>query len=133
MLATLFGLATSLGLGAQQASSGLLYLFDLPKTLSTQTLIIAFITTIAIFSVYRGLDKGVKILSNLNIVLALLLLFFVIITGPTKNILSSYFSNLTFYFMDILPLSSWDRSSDKFGIMTGLFSTGHGGFHGLHL
>ena len=88
VLATLFGLATSLGLGAQQASSGLLYLFDLPKTLSTQTLIIAFITTIAIFSVYRGLDKGVKILSNLNIVLALLLLFFVIITGPTKNILS---------------------------------------------
>ncbi|GIR86598.1 MAG: hypothetical protein CM15mP86_00570 [Gammaproteobacteria bacterium] len=77
-------MATSLGLGAQQASSGLLYLFDLPKTLSTQTLIIAFITTIAIFSVYRGLDKGVKILSNLNIVLALLLLFFVIITGPTK-------------------------------------------------
>ena len=113
VLATLFGLATSLGLGAQQASSGLLYLFDLPKTLSTQTLIIAFITTIAIFSVYRGLDKGVKILSNLNIVLALLLLFFVIITGPTKNILSSYFSNLTFYFIDILPLSSWDRSSDK--------------------
>ena len=65
VLATLFGLATSLGLGAQQAASGLFYLFDLPNNLLSQTLVIVFITAVAIFSVYRGLDKGVRILSNI--------------------------------------------------------------------
>ena len=73
VLATLFGLATSLGLGAQQASSGLFYLFNLPNNLVSQSLVIIFISSVAIFSVYRGLDKGVRILSNLNIALALLL------------------------------------------------------------
>ena len=57
VLATLFGLATSLGLGAQQASSGLFYLFNLPNNLVSQSLVIIFITSVAIFSVYRGLDK----------------------------------------------------------------------------
>ena len=58
VLATLFGLTTSLGLGAQQAASGLFYLFDLPNNLLTQSLVIVFITSVVIFSVYRGLDKG---------------------------------------------------------------------------
>ena len=83
VLATLFGLATSLGLGAQQASSGLYYLFGIPNTLLSQSLVIIFITAVAIFSVFRGLDKGVKVLSNINIGLALLLLTFVVIAGPT--------------------------------------------------
>ena len=55
VLATLFGLATSLGLGAQQASAGLLYIFELPNNILSQSLIIIFITSVAIFSVYRGL------------------------------------------------------------------------------
>ncbi len=79
VLATLFGLTTSLGLGAQQAASGLFYLFDLPNNLLTQSLVIVFITTVVIFSVYRGLDKGVKVLSNINIGLALVLLTFVVL------------------------------------------------------
>ena len=56
VLATLFGLTTSLGLGARQAASGLFYLFDLPNNLLTQSLVIIFITAVVIFSVYRGLD-----------------------------------------------------------------------------
>jgi len=113
VLSTLFGLATSLGLGAQQASSGLLYLFDIPNNLLSQTLVIIFITSVAIFSVFRGLDKGVKVLSNINIGLASLLLVFVILAGPTYQIITSYGENLLFYFQDITRLSNWNRPEDQ--------------------
>ena len=112
VLATLFGLTTSLGLGARQASSGLFYLFDLPNNLLTQSLVIMFITSVVIFSVYRGLDKGVKVLSNVNIGLALVLLAFVVLAGPTYNIIMSYGENLIYYFQDIIRLSSWNRPDD---------------------
>jgi BCCT family betaine/carnitine transporter len=113
VLATLFGLATSLGLGAQQASSGLYYLFGIPNTLLSQSLVIIFITAVAIFSVFRGLDKGVKVLSNINIGLALLLLTFVVIAGPTYKIISAYGENLVSYFQDLTELSNWNRSDDQ--------------------
>ena len=113
VLATLFGLATSLGLGAQQAASGLLYLFDLPNNILSQTLIIIFITAVAIFSVFRGLDKGVRVLSNINIGLALALLSFVVLAGPTTQILLSYGDNFVNYFQDIVRLSNWDRPNDE--------------------
>ena len=113
VLATLFGLATSLGLGAQQASSGLYYLFGIPNTLLSQSLVIIFITAVAIFSVFRGLDKGVKVLSNINIGLALLLLTFVVIAGPTYKIISAYGGNLVSYFQDLTELSNWNRSDDQ--------------------
>ncbi|MDG2019912.1 MAG: BCCT family transporter [SAR86 cluster bacterium] len=113
VLATLFGLATSLGLGAQQASAGLLYIFELPNNILSQSLIIIFITSVAIFSVYRGLDKGVRVLSNINIGLALLLLAFVVLAGPTLKILLSYGDNLVNYFQDIARLSNWNRPNDE--------------------
>ena len=113
VLATLFGLATSLGLGAQQASAGLLYIFELPNNILSQSLIIIFITSVAIFSVYRGLDRGVRVLSNINIGLALILLTFVVIAGPTVKILLSYGDNLVNYFQDILRLSNWNRPDDE--------------------
>ena len=112
VLATLFGLTTSLGLGARQASSGLFYLFDLPNNLLTQSLVILFITSVVIFSVYRGLNKGVRVLSNINIGLALVLLSFVVIAGPTLSILMSYGENFIFYFQDIFRLSNWNRPED---------------------
>ena len=112
VLATLFGLTTSLGLGARQASSGLFYLFDLPNNLLTQSLVILFITSVVIFSVYRGLNKGVRVLSNINIGLALVLLSFVVIAGPTLSILTSYGENFIFYFQDIFRLSNWNRPED---------------------
>jgi len=112
VLATLFGLTTSLGLGARQAASGLFYLFDLPNNLVTQSLVIMFITSVVIFSVYRGLDKGVKVLSNINIGLAFVLLAFVVLAGPTFKIIMAYGENLIFYFQDIVRLSSWNRPED---------------------
>ena len=113
VLATLFGLATSLGLGAQQASAGLLYIFELPNNILSQSLIIIFITSVAIFSVFRGLDRGVRVLSNINIGLALILLTFVVIAGPTVKILLSYGDNLVTYFQDIVRLSNWNRPDDE--------------------
>ncbi|MDB3880725.1 BCCT family transporter [Gammaproteobacteria bacterium] len=113
VLATLFGLATSLGLGAQQASAGLLYIFGLPNNILSQSLIIIFITSVAIFSVFRGLDRGVRVLSNINIGLALILLTFVVIAGPTVKILLSYGDNLVTYFQDIVRLSNWNRPDDE--------------------
>ena len=113
VLSTLFGLATSLGLGAQQVSSGLNYLFDIPKNHQTQSLIIISISCLAIYSVFRGLDNGVRKLSNINIGMAICLMFFIIIAGPTKTIIFSYSENLTNYFVDMFSLSTLDRQEDK--------------------
>ena len=79
VIATLFGLATSLGFGALQASSGLHFLFGIDAGITTQIGIIVGVTSMAILSVIRGLDRGIKVLSNLNIVLAIGLLAFVLV------------------------------------------------------
>ncbi|PKO56864.1 MAG: BCCT transporter [Betaproteobacteria bacterium HGW-Betaproteobacteria-21] len=102
VLATLFGLATSLGLGASQAAAGLNYLFDTPLGSTSQIVLVIGITAIATLSVLAGLDAGVKRLSEINMVLAILLLAFVILVGPTLVILSGFFSNLGAYF-EYLP------------------------------
>lgn len=106
VLATIFGLATSLGLGAQQAASGLHFLFDVSAGLNTQIAIITGVTFCAIISVVRGLDGGVKVLSNINMSLAALLLLFVILAGPTLGILTGLFSNLGAYVSNVIPLSN---------------------------
>jgi len=102
VFATLFGLATSLGLGASQAASGLNYLFDIPMGETTQVLLVIGITGIATISVLAGLDAGVKRLSEINMVLAALLLLFVIIVGPTLALVTGFFSNLVSY-LEYLP------------------------------
>lgn len=106
VLATLFGLATSLGYGAAQASSGLNYLFDVPLGNTTQIVLVIGITAIALFSVVAGLDAGVKRLSEINMILAVLLLLFVIAVGPTLDILSGFFGNLGAYFQHLPALSN---------------------------
>ncbi len=112
VLATLFGLATSLGLGAQQAASGISFLFGVPSGLATQVILICVITSLAIFSVIRGLDGGVKILSNINIVLAILVLLFVIIAGPTSQIFKNIALNTYHYVANIPALSNWIGRED---------------------
>ncbi len=102
VLATLFGLATSLGYGAAQASSGLNFLFDVPLGDTTQVLLVIGITAIALTSVVAGLDAGVKRLSEINMAIALLLMLFVIFVGPTLDIAKGFFSNLVAY-MQYLP------------------------------
>ncbi len=113
VLATIFGLATSLGFGAQQAASGLNFLFGVDNTISTQIAIIIGVTSVAIISVVRGLDGGVKILSNINMALAALLLAFVILFGPTLAILTGIGTTLFSYLSNIVPLSAWTGRDDE--------------------
>ncbi|WP_027966453.1 BCCT family transporter [Halomonas halocynthiae] len=106
VFATLFGLATSLGLGATQAASGLNELFGIPNTNTTMVLLILGITLVALLSVVAGVDKGVQRLSQVNMALAFLLLFFVIAVGPTLAIATGFFSNLGSYVTHLPALSN---------------------------
>ncbi|MBW3096990.1 BCCT family transporter [Pseudohoeflea coraliihabitans] len=106
VFATLFGLATSLGFGAEQALSGLNFLFGVPITGTAKVVLILFITAIALGSVVAGLDAGVKRLSELNMILALLLLGFIFIAGPTAVIATGILDNTVAYVKEILPLSN---------------------------
>ena len=113
VLATIFGLATSLGLGAQQAAGGLEHLFGISSTINTQIAIIVGVTSVATFLVVRGIDGGVKLLSNINIALAACLLLFVMILGQGLNLFSSLANTTGAYLENILPLSnSFGREDD---------------------
>ncbi len=106
VFATLFGLATSLGLGTTQALAGFNFLFGWGTGSVAIVVLIAIITAMATISVIRGLDGGVKILSEINIAIALLLLVFVIIAGPTAAIVSGTLSGGLAYAKEIIPLSN---------------------------
>ena len=106
ILATLFGLATSLGLGASQAASGLHSVFGLPLGSTTEILLVLGITGLALFSVVAGLDAGVKKLSEINMILAVLLVFFVLVVGPTIAILTGFFDNIVSYFRYLPQLAN---------------------------
>ncbi|MGM0594673.1 MAG: BCCT family transporter [Pseudomonadota bacterium] len=106
VFATLFGLATSLGIGAQQAAAGLNHLFDIPAGDTTLVLLIAAITAVAIVSIVAGVDKGVKRLSEINLVLAFLLLMFVVFVGPTMMIATGFVKNLGSYLAELPFLSN---------------------------
>ena len=123
ILATIFGLATSLGIGAQQAAAGLNFLFNFPVVDSSMVLLIIVITAIALVSVVAGLDAGVKRLSEINMVLAALLLLFVILAGPTWAIVTGFFSNLVAYGQYLPALSM------PFGREDVNFSSGWTGFY----
>ncbi len=112
VLATIFGLATSLGLGASQAAGGLHFLFGVDNSITTQIVIIAVVTAIAIVSVVRGLDGGVKLLSNINMMFAAALLLFVIVAGSISGFLGDFFGILSSYAENIVPLSSWVGRDD---------------------
>ncbi|WP_346775192.1 BCCT family transporter [Wenzhouxiangella sp. XN79A] len=115
VLATIFGLATSLGFGAQQAAAGIGFLFDLEGGLPTQLVIIGCVTALALISVLRGIDGGVKLLSNINMSLALVLLLFVIVAGSLSAFVVNYGQTLSGYFQSILPLSNpVGRTDDTF-------------------
>lgn len=115
VLATIFGLATSLGFGAQQAASGLKFLFGIDPGMATQVAIIIGVTFVATVSVVRGLEGGIKVLSNINMGLAALLLLFVFLVGPTLAILATMGSTALGYAEMIFPLSNWvGREDGKF-------------------
>lgn len=115
IFATIFGLSTSLGIGAQQASAGLEFLFGIPSTQGSMVFLIIFITAIATASVVAGMDKGVKRLSEINMALAFLLLAFVVVAGPTVQILTGFFKNLSAYVQYLPALSNpFGRDDDNF-------------------
>ena len=112
VFATLFGLATSLGFGAEQANAGLNYLFGVPVSNASKVILITVITGGALVSVLAGLDKGVKRLSEINMGLALVLLLFVIVAGPTLEILTGFFTNTVGYVKNLPALSNWIGRDD---------------------
>ncbi|NLY26751.1 MAG: BCCT family transporter [Alcaligenaceae bacterium] len=105
VLSTMFGLATSLGFGASQAAAGLNHLFGISMGETTQIVLVIGITAIALVSVLAGLDAGVKRLSEINMALALLLLVFVLLVGPTLALITGFFSNLGAYLQYLPALS----------------------------
>ncbi|GAB4374160.1 MAG: BCCT family transporter [Kiloniellaceae bacterium] len=106
VFATLFGLATSLGFGTEQALAGLNYLFGTPTGNGARVILISLITAAALISVLRGLDGGVKVLSEINIALAALLMIFILFVGPTGAILATVVSGGIAYVTEVVPLSN---------------------------
>lgn len=103
ILGTLFGIATTLGLSVAQINAGLHYLWvDIPVSTTVQITLIAGITALALFSVVAGMDKGIKRLSIINILLAIALMLFVFLAGPTIFILNTFLENIGSYLSDIV-------------------------------
>ena len=113
VLATLFGLATSLGLGAKQAAAGLQFVFGIEDTIALQIMVITVITLVAIISVARGLHNGVKKLSQLNMVVAALLFVFVLLAGPTLILLHWVLDTTNSYASYFFELSNWIGRDDQ--------------------
>lgn len=113
VLATIFGLATSLGLGASQVNAGLNMLFGVDESFNTKAAIIIFVTFIATLSVVRGLEGGVKILSNFNMLLAAALLLFIAVVGGNISLGGALLDTLGNYLGNIVPLSSWIDRVDQ--------------------
>lgn len=100
VVGTLFGIATSMGLGVLQMNAGLAHLTGIPQTPWVQILLIAVVTALATASVVSGLDVGIRRLSEFNLVLAIALMLFVLATGPTVFIMNAFVQNVGAYFDD---------------------------------
>lgn len=111
VFATVAGVATSLGLGTLQINSGLNYLFNIPETSLVQMIIIVVITVITIYTAVSGIDKGIKILGDINLYLACGLLVLVLVLGPTLPIINNFTNGLGLYindfFKDSLNISAF--------------------------
>jgi choline/glycine/proline betaine transport protein len=102
ILGTVFGVATSLGYGVLQINSGFHHLFGLPVNTTVQVILITATCALATLSVASGLDKGIRILSEINLGLAVVLMVFVLLLGPTVFLLQAYVQNTGAYLSDIV-------------------------------
>ncbi len=102
---TMFGVATSLGLGVMQINSGLEYLFGVPNSIVIQIILIVIITAIATVSVVLGLDGGIRRLSELNMILAVSIVIFVLVAGPTVFLLQAFTQNVGTYVADLISMT----------------------------
>ncbi|GAA0450050.1 glycine betaine uptake BCCT transporter [Alkalibacillus silvisoli] len=105
VIATVIGVATTLGFGAVQINGGLSYLFDIPSGFTLQLIIISIVTVLFMISAWTGLAKGIKILSNVNMILAILLFIFMIIAGPTLFILNMFTNSIGAYIQSLPAMS----------------------------
>ena len=103
--ATLFGSATSLGFGAAQVNSGLNFLWDVPISDTLAVLIIVVLTALFVLSATTGVEKGIQFLSNLNMVLAIVLLLFILVVGPTVFIAQTFVDATGAYLYNFIPMS----------------------------
>ncbi|MFW6014434.1 MAG: BCCT family transporter [Nanoarchaeota archaeon] len=110
IIGTLFGVATSLGLGAMQINAGLDYLFGIEPSTFVQIILIVIITLIALVSVASGVNKGIKWLSVFNVNVGAFLLLFVIIAGPTIFILQAFLQNIGNFLDNFITLSLWNQA-----------------------
>jgi glycine betaine transporter len=101
VFATIFGVAASLGLGAQQINGGLSYVFGIPNTFGTQLIIISIVTVLFILSASTGIQKGIKYLSNANMGLAIIIFFLVLFLGPTVFLLNLFVTTLGEYVQNL--------------------------------
>ncbi|OKL44751.1 BCCT family transporter [Pseudovibrio exalbescens] len=125
VIGTLIGVATSLGYGAMQVNAGLNYLFGLPIGVNVQIVLIIVISLMATASVFSGLDRGVKKLSELNLTLAFSLLLLILIVGPTVSLLQTLVQNTGSYLGDLVNktfnLYAYDRKDAWLGGWTLLY------------
>lgn len=110
---TMFGVVTTLGFGVLQINSGLEGLFGLPNNVTMQVILIALITMLACGSLLMGLDKGIKRLSDTNIILTFVLLGFAFIMGPTQYIMDSLVENTGNYLQNLVQLGFWNEAYSK--------------------
>ncbi|MBN3581499.1 BCCT family transporter [Algoriphagus aestuarii] len=107
VVATLFGLATTLGLGIQHINSGLNYLFNVPNSAEIQVILIGIITLFATASVVSGLHNGIQILSKVASIMAISLMVFMLIVGPTLFILGSTVQSTGSYLQSLIGTATW--------------------------
>lgn len=105
VIATVFGVATSLGFGAIQITGGMSYIFNIEPTFLIQLIIIIVVTVLYMISATTGLNKGIKYLSNTNLILAFLLMIFVLFLGPTTFIMESFVTSFGSYIQNLPSMS----------------------------
>jgi choline/glycine/proline betaine transport protein len=125
VISTIFGVASSLGLGVVQIGAGLNYLFNMPEGILSQILLIIFITIISMLSVILGVEKGIKALSNINIILAVILMSLILFLGDTIQLMQSFVQNTGAYFSDLIyktfNLYAYERKESWIGGWTLLY------------
>lgn len=113
IVGTVFGVAVSIGLGTMQISAGLNRLYGLDESVVVQVLLIVIVSLVACVSVALGLDKGIKRLSNANIIAAIVLLIFVLFAGPTLYLLRGTIESVGAYIVELPRLALWNDAFEE--------------------
>ena len=110
VITTIFGLATTIGFGVGQINAGFTHVFGVPSTLFYQIIIIVAVTGIATLSAFSGVNKGVRLLSLLNIRVAGLIFLIILVLGPTTFIFRSYIQNVGSYLVNFVDMATWTET-----------------------